>query len=176
MLTGIEKLLFTLLVIFSLVATCYTFSQMIKIWLRGQGQLSYDHAGRRLKDGIVALFTQGNIIKRRRLASVFHWGVAWGFIFYGLVNLLDVAEAVFTGFHLPNNIITNVYDLLADLFSVAVLVGLGYFFLRRFAKKDRHLRIRENVIVHPKARDFEGINKDSLIVIVFIFLHVAAVC
>jgi len=174
MLTGIEKTLFALLVIFSLVASYYTFGQMIKIWLRGQGQLSYDHAGRRIKDGIVALFTQGNIIRRRKLASFFHWGVAWGFIFYGLVNILDVAEALITGFHFPDNIITDFYNLAADLFSVAVLIGIVYFFLRRFAKKDRHLRIRENVIVHPKARDFDGINRDSLIVIVFIFIHVGS--
>lgn len=174
MLTGIEKFLFALLVLFSLVATYYTFSQMIKIWLRGQGQLSYNQIGRRIIDGVMALFTQGQIIRRRKLASVFHWGVAWGFIFYGLVNILDVAEGLITGFHLPDNIITDVYNLAADLFSVAVLVGLVYFFLRRFAQKDRHLQIRENVIVHPKARDLEGINRDSLIVIVFIFLHVGS--
>ncbi len=174
MLTGIEKFLFALLVLFSLVATYYTFSQMIKIWLRGQGKLSFDHAGKRIMDGIMALFTQGRIIRRRKLASVFHWGVAWGFIFYGLVNLLDITEAVISGFHLPDFFLTDVYNLLADLFSVAVLIGIIYFFLRRFAKQDRHLTIRENVLVHPKARDLNGINRDSLIVIVFIFLHVGS--
>ncbi len=174
MLSGIEKILFVLLVVFSLVATYYTFSQMIRIILRGQGALSFDHLPQRVMTGAVALFSQGGILRRRKLASLFHWGVAWGFIFYGLVNLLDIAEALFTGFHLPNNIITNIYDLLADLFSMAVLVGLVYFFLRRFAKKDRHLQIRENVIVHPKARDMDGINRDSLIVIIFITLHVGS--
>jgi Fe-S oxidoreductase len=174
MLTGIEKFLFALLVLFSLVATYYTFSQMIKIWLRGQGQLSFDHAGRRIKEGIMALFGQGNIIRRRKLTSIFHWGVAWGFIFYALVNLLDIAEALIPGFHLPDFILTDIYNLLADLFSMAVLIGIVYFFLRRFAQKDRHLTIRENVVVHPKARDMDGINRDSLIVIVFIFLHVGS--
>jgi Fe-S oxidoreductase/nitrate reductase gamma subunit len=174
MLTGIEKSLFILLLLFSLVAAAYTFNQMIKIWLRGQGTLSYDHAGKRIKAGIAALFTQGNIIRRRKLASVFHWGVAWGFIFYGLVNILDVAEALITGFHLPDNLITDFYNLLADLFSVAVLVGLIYFLLRRFAKQDKILQIRDNVLLHPKARDKNGINRDSLIVIVFIFIHVGS--
>ncbi|PIE81194.1 MAG: [Fe-S]-binding protein [Chloroflexi bacterium] len=174
MLTGIEKFLFALLVLFSLVATYYTFSQMVKIWFRGQGQLSYDHAGRRIWDGIYALFSQGRILRRRKLASIFHFGVAWGFIFYGLVNILDVAEALITGFHFPDNIIIDIYNLLADLFSVAVLLGIVYFFLRRFAQKDRHLTIRENVLVHPKARDQNGVNRDSLIVIIFIFIHVGS--
>jgi Fe-S oxidoreductase/nitrate reductase gamma subunit len=174
MLTGIEKILFVLLVIFSLVATYYTFGQMFRIVLRGQGKLNFDRLPERVITGAMALFTQGRIIRRRRLASVFHWGVAWGFIFYGLVNLLDVAEALITGFHLPNNIITNFYHLLADLFSVAVLVGVVYFFLRRFAKQDKRLHIRENVVVHPQAQNEGGINLDSLIVILFILIHVGS--
>ncbi len=174
MLTGIEKLLFGLLMLFSLVASYYTFGQVVRIVLRGQGKLNFDHLPQRMMTGIVALFGQGNIIKRRRLASIFHWGVAWGFIFYFLVNFLDILEALITGFHLPNNIITNIYDLLADLFSVAVLVGIIFFLVRRFGVQDKALKIRENVLVHPKARDQGGINRDSLIVIVFIFLHVGS--
>jgi Fe-S oxidoreductase/nitrate reductase gamma subunit len=173
MLTPIEKILFILLAIFSLVATYYTFSQMIKIVLRGQGSLNFDRLPQRIVTGIAALFTQGQIIRHRRLASIFHWGVAWGFIFYGLVNLIDVAEALITGFHLPEGFLTNIYHLLADLFSVAVLVGVAYFFIRRFPAQDKALKIRENVLLHPKARN-AGVNRDSLIVILFITIHVGS--
>ncbi|MCA9875070.1 MAG: (Fe-S)-binding protein, partial [Anaerolineales bacterium] len=174
MLTGIEKLLFVLLMVFSLVATYYTFGQVVRIISRGQGKLHFDHLPQRMMTGLVALFGQGNIIKRRPLASLFHWGVAWGFIFYFLVNFLDILEALIPNYRLPDNIVTNVYHLLADLFSVAVLVGIIFFLVRRFAFQDRALKIRENVVVHPKARELGGINRDSLIVIVFIFLHVGS--
>jgi Fe-S oxidoreductase len=172
MLTGIEKLLFALLMIFSLVASYYTFGQVVRIVLRGQGKLNFDNLPQRLVTGVVALFGQGNILRRRKVASIFHWGVAWGFIFYFLVNFLDVLEGLITGFHLPDNIIFDIYNLLADLFSVAVLAGIVFFFIRRFGTKDPALKIRENVLLHPKARLENGVNRDSLIVIVFIFLHV----
>jgi Fe-S oxidoreductase len=53
-----------------------------------------------------------------------------------------------------------------------VLVGLIYFLVRRFGRKDPLLSARENVKLNPKAREI-GINIDSLIVIVFIFLHIS---
>jgi Fe-S oxidoreductase/nitrate reductase gamma subunit len=172
MLTGIEKILFFLLLVFSGVASYYTFGQVFRIVQRGQGKLYFDNLPKRLVVGAVALFGQGNILRHRKVASLFHWGVAWGFIFYFLVNFVDILEALITGFHLPDNFIFNIYKLLADLFSVAVLAGIVYFFIRRFGTKDPALRIRENVVLHPKARQENGINRDSLIVIVFIFLHV----
>lgn len=173
MLTPIEKILFALLAIFSLVATYYTFSQMARVVLRGQGKLNFDRLPQRVATGLIALFNQGRIIRHRRLASIFHWGVAWGFIFYGLVNLVDVAEALITGFHLPDFFLTDIYNLLADLFSVAVLAGIVFFFIRRFPAQDKALKIRDNVLLHPKARA-AGINRDSLIVILFITIHVGS--
>ncbi len=171
MLTPIEKILFSLLVIISLVAALNTWGQMYRIIERGQGQLYTDHLLRRLWEGFLALFTQGSILRRRKLTSIFHIGVAWGFIFYGLVNAIEVAEAMITGFEfLPDNILGNLYRLAADLFSIVVLVGIFYFLIRRFAFKDKALTIRDNVKLAEKAKD--GIALDSLIVIVFIGLHI----
>ena len=171
MLTAIEKILFSLLVIISLTAAFNTWGQMARIIQRGQGRWRTDHLPRRLLAGIVALFSQGRILRRRKLTSIFHFGVAWGFIFYGLVNLVEVAEAMITGFEfLPDNTLGNLYRLTADLFSMAVLIGIFYFLIRRFALKDKALAIRENVKLAEKAR--EGIATDSLIVIVFITLHI----
>ena len=171
MLTAIEKILFSLLVIISLTAAFNTWGQMARIIQRGQGKWRTGHLPRRLLAGIVALFSQGRILRRRKLTSIFHFGVAWGFIFYGLVNLVEVAEAMITGFEfLPDNTLGNLYRLTADLFSVAVLIGIFYFLIRRFALKDKALAIRENVKLAEKAR--EGIATDSLIVIVFITLHI----
>lgn len=171
MLTLIEKILFSLLVVISLVAALNTWGQMARIIERGQGKLYTDHLLRRLWEGFLALFTQGSILRRRKVASLFHFGVAWGFIFYGLVNAIEVAEAMITGFEfLPDSVPGNLYRLAADLFSVAVLVGIFYFLIRRFAFKDKALTFRDNVKLDEKAKD--GIATDSLIVIVFIGLHI----
>ncbi|RMG91818.1 MAG: 4Fe-4S dicluster domain-containing protein [Chloroflexi bacterium] len=173
MLTPTEKLLFALLVAICLTATYTTFQQMAKIITRGQGKLNFNDLPRRVITGVVALISQGRLIRHRRLTSLFHYGVAWGFIFYGLVNILDILEGLIPGFtFFPDNIIGQLYRLLADIFSVAVLVGVAYLLLRRFAFHDPVLGIRENVKLMPKAR--KGIPQDSLVVGLFILMHVGA--
>ena len=173
MLSPIETILFVLLVFFCAVAAYYTWGQMFRIINRGQRQLYFDKIGQRLWIGIRSLFSQGSIISHRPFVSLFHYGVAYGFIFYGLVNLVDLAEGLIPGFHfLEGSILGGFYRLLADLFSLIVLIGLFFFLVRRFGRKDPQLRARENVKLDPKAR-INGINVDSLIVILFIFLHIS---
>ena len=99
MLTTTEKLLFGLLVAISLMATYNTFGLMARIILRGQGRLYFDNFFGRAWAGFVALLSQGRMIRHRKLSSIFHYGVAWGFIFYFLVNAVDVLEGLVPGFH-----------------------------------------------------------------------------
>jgi len=169
MLSPTERLMFILLVAICLVATYNTFRDMFVIIGRGDGRLHFEHLPRRLATGVGALFAQGGIIRRRRLTSLIHFGVAWGFIFYFLVNALDVAEGFIEGFAVPGPV-GDIYRLLADVFSVVVLVGVAYFILRRFAFGDPALKTRDNVPLMAKAR--AGIPRDSLIVGLFILLHV----
>ena len=173
MLTPIEVTLFALLVLFCAVAAYHTWGQMFRIINKGQGQLYFDPLLQRITRGIRAFFTQGDIIDDRRTVSLFHYGVAYGFIFYGMVTLVDLAEGIIPGFHfLDGNILGNIYRLLADLFAVVVIIGLLFFLLRRFSRHDPALQTRENVKLDPMARS-GGISTDSLIVIVFIFLHMS---
>ena len=112
MLSSFEKVLFIFLVLICAVAAVNTFGYMFRIIGRGQGELSRDHAAKRIREGIVSLFSQGEIIRHRRRTSIFHYFVAWGFIFYLLVNAVEVAEGLITGFHFfPDNIIGNLYRL-----------------------------------------------------------------
>jgi len=170
MLTTIEKILFLLLAIASGIAIYFTFGQMIRTILRGQGKIQINNKWKFAKDSLVAFLTQGGIIHKRRLASVFHYGVAWSFVFYGLVNAVDLLEGYIAGFNfLGDSTLGDIYRLVADLFTVAGLIGVVYFLVRRFGVKDPHLRVRENVTIYPKA--LKGIPKDSLIVGLFILLH-----
>lgn len=172
MLTLPEKLLFILAVIASLYYTYHNFYKMFKVIQLGQGQLKLDQLPDRLQKGLRAFFSQGRMIRHRPTASLFHYGVAWGFTFYVLVNLLDVLEG-----YLPSRYyfwqigpIGGLYRLIADILSVAVLVGVAYFLIRRFVKHDPVLTIRDNVKLHPQAA--EGIRRDSLMVGSFILGHV----
>lgn len=171
MLSPTEKLLFILLAAISIGATIVTFEEMRRIIARGQGKLRLDDLPRRLVTGVVALITQGRILKNRKLTSLMHYGVAWGFIFYGLVNVLDVIEGFVLNFHVPG-VLGDAYRFLADIFSVAVLVGVAYLIVRRLfsQSEDGTLSWRENVKLMPKVRS--GVPQDSLIVGIFILLHV----
>jgi Fe-S oxidoreductase len=174
MLSAFERILFLLLVAICLTAVANTFTLMARVIGRGQGALYLDELPRRVMAGIAALFTQGRIIRHRKITSLFHYGVAFGFIFYGLVNVVDVLEGLWPGFtFLHDNIIGQIFRLTADLFAAAVLIGVVYFLLRRFAAQDPALKIRDNVKLMERVRE-GGIAVDSLIVGLFILFHVGS--
>jgi Fe-S oxidoreductase len=62
-----------------------------------------------------------------------------------------------------------VYRLLADVLTVAALVGMALLMVRRFVRKDPALHTRDTTLLHPKAK--AGKQRDSLIVGVFILVH-----
>jgi Fe-S oxidoreductase len=171
MLTLIEKILFAFLVLASLSLTYITFGRMVRTVLRGQGKIRLDQIPKRLVTAAVALFNQGRIIRHRKIASIFHYGVAWSFILYGLANPIDVLEGYLPNFRfLGDTALGGVYRLFIDVFSVTALVGVIFFLARRFLVGDTALKIRENVRVLPQVRD--GIRRDSLIVGLFILIHI----
>ncbi len=171
MLTSIEKILFAVVLLASLYLTYITFSRMIKIVRHGQGQLKFDDLPRRIITGLMAFINQGQIIRHRRLTSLFHFFIAWGFLYYLLVNAVDVVEGYLPGFRfLGHGVPGGLYRLLADVFSMAVLVGMIFFLIRRFVAKVPVLTYHDNVKLHPKA--WPGIPTDSLIVGGFILFHV----
>ena len=171
MLTLVEKILFAFVVATSLYYTYVTFGKMIRIVLRGQGQLNFDDLPQRLWTGFVALIGQGRIIRHRKISSFFHFLIAWGFLYYILVNAVDILEGYIPNFHfLGAGVAGGIYRLLADILSVAVLIGMTYFLVRRFVVKAPVLTFGDNIKLHPKVRS--GIPKDSLIVGGFIWAHV----
>ncbi len=174
MLSPFERIMFLLLVAICMTAVVNTFNLMARVIGRGTRSLYLDELPRRVMAGITALITQGRIIRHRKLTSLFHYGVAFGFIFYGLVNLVDVMEGLIPGFRfLPGSILGDLFRLAADLFGAAVLIGVAYFLVRRFAAKDPALSIRDNVKLMDSVRS-GGIAVDSLIVGLFILTHVGS--
>ena len=174
MLSSFERIMFLLVVAICLTAVANTFTLMARVIGRGQGTLYLDELPRRVMTGIAALFTQGRIIRHRKITSLFHYGVAFGFIFFGLVNAVDILEGLIPGFRFfEGNIIGDLFRLAADLFAAAVIIGVAYFLLRRFAAQDPALKIRENVKLMERVRE-GGIAVDSLIVGLFILMHVGS--
>jgi Fe-S oxidoreductase/predicted secreted protein len=151
------------------------FRRMVVIVMRGDGELYLDNLPMRAFNALRVYITQETTLKTRSLTSLFHLGIVWGFTFYFLVNLGDLLEGYFPDFHFPGTgWVADVYHLAGDVLSIAVLVGVVYFILRRFvlpAKRD--LQFHENVLLHPKVKA-GAVRQDSLIVALFILLHVGS--
>ena len=178
MLSWPEKVIFIVFAAGSLMVAYNQFARMAAVikMANGPDEVVFTGLAKKLLAMVVSLFTQGTIFRARTLVSAIHSAVAWGFIWYALVNVLDLADGYLpTSWHIwrGHNVFAGLFRLLSDGFSVLVLVGVVFFLLRRFGANDDALSIRDNVTVNEKARS-SGISKDSLIVGLFILLHVGA--
>jgi Fe-S oxidoreductase len=176
MLTPVEQMVFILLTLFSLGAAYAGFREMAGTIGRGQGRLYLDNLPSRVFTALRVYLTQNTTMKMRRLTSLFHLAVVWGFTYYFLVNLADLLEGFLPNYRFLENagLLSDAYRLLGDLFSVGVIVGVAYFILRRFVlPNQRDLTWHDNVLLHPAVKA-GGVTRDSLIVAVFILIHVGA--
>jgi Fe-S oxidoreductase len=171
MLTLAEKLIFALAVIASLYLTTRAVQRIIAILRRGHGKVDWALARQRIASTLVKTIALQPVFRTRFGPSLWHGLVAWGFLYYLLVNFGDVLSAYIPNFvFLGEGWIGNIYRLGADLLSAAILIGMLALLLRRFVFRSAALTTRQDVLLHPKAR--YGIRRDSLIVGIFIILHV----
>ncbi|MEN8241007.1 MAG: (Fe-S)-binding protein [Chloroflexota bacterium] len=171
MLTYPEKILFTIAVIASVTAGYAAARRIIAVIRRGQGQVDWSVVPKRLLSVLGKSAVLTPVWRTRFLASLFHALVAWGFLFYMLVNFGDVLEAYIPDFAFAGHgKIGEIYRALSDIFSVAVLVGMVALMIRRFVFRSSALHTAERTLLHPKAA--KGKQLDSLIVGIFILLHV----
>lgn len=177
MLTSVEKLIFFLLALMAIGAAYHGFREVWLIINRGEGRLHLKNLPKRAWTAVRVYITQSTTLKTRRLTSLIHLAVVWGFTYYFLINALDVMIGYIGGFEntlKSGGIVFDVYRLLADLLSVAVLAGVAYFIVRRIAlPSKKELEYHDNVLLHPKVKEGR-VFTDSMIVAIFILVHVGA--
>lgn len=171
MLTVFEKLLFAALVLAAIWNGYWGFRKVYLVILRGQGDFDDDNIIPRATNALLTWLTLRPTWKTRPISSIFHAMIAWGFTFYFLVNFGDILQGYFPITFLGKGVIGNIYRLLADVFSVSVIIGMLYFLIRRFIFDSPVLKFRENVKLLDKVRR-GGTQTDSLIVGLFILFHV----
>ena len=173
MLTLLEKILFLLAVASSLFFTGRAALRILRTLQRGRGKPDWSQVPGRLLGVIAKTVSLAPTFKTRLGVSLLHLLVAWGFLYYLLVNLGDLLEAFNSQFHfLGQGTLGGLYRLGADLITVGALAGMTALLIRRFALRPAGLSARQDVLLHPKART--GIRRDSLVVGVFILVHVGA--
>ena len=172
MLTLAEKLLFLAAVVVSFYLSYLRFRQLYLVVRRGAGEFpSRGELVGRLAHAAGRWLTFGNLWKSRGRAGVFHALIAWGFVFYLLVNFGDLLQGYLPIRFLDENPLGAVYRFLADIITVAILTGMVYFLLRRFVVHTPALGYHDNVKLVDEVKA-GGIRRDSLVVGLFILLHV----
>ena len=173
MLTIIEKIVFGLLVLGAAAAALREADRIRRVIRRGWGRPMLDRLPERAVQAAVKAAAFQPTWRVRLVPSLLHAFVGWAFIFYLLVNLGDVLQAFLPNFtFMGNGVIGGVYRLIADVLSVAALVGMSLLLVRRFVVRTPALRLHEHTTVHPQARN--GMRRDSAIVGSFILVHVGS--
>ncbi|GBF04956.1 cysteine-rich domain-containing Fe-S oxidoreductase [Deinococcus aerius] len=118
--------------------------------------------------------TQERTFRRRPWVSVLHAFIFYGFTYYLLVNVVDGLEGYFHFNITSESPLGAVYNVLADILSFLVLVGVIALVIRRlFLPSKRDFKFSEKTLLHPLLkRNF--ILRDSLIVSAFITFHVGS--
>ncbi|WP_299428036.1 (Fe-S)-binding protein [uncultured Meiothermus sp.] len=171
MLTTPEKVFFLLLVLAAVYFGGGALYRVYKAIRRGAPEDRFDNLPSRLGRALWQTITMQTVFKKRPWVSLLHSFVFYGFVFYLLVNLVDVLEGLFPfkargGFW-------NGFNLVADILTALILVGIVGLMIRRFSGGGRKtFTWREKTPVHEKVRG--GIPTDSAIVGSFIFFHVGS--
>ncbi len=175
MLSSAEQLVFLLLVLICGTLAAQGFRRIATVVRAGQPAARTDDFPQRLLKALIDVGLQKPLFKARPVASFFHAFIFFGFSFYLLVNVNDVLEAYVEGWTTIGsaNPVALAFNLFSDLFSVLVLVGIVYFLIRRFVGKPKVFEFNQNVLLNPAVQS-GGIRKDSLVVGIFIILHVGS--
>src|SRR5262245_5744232 len=168
MLTLTEKILFLLLALGSLYYGGKKFNDVYRAISRGKPDPRLDHLSDRIKRALWIVLTQQSVFKKRPVLSFLHALIFYGFVFYFLVNLVDVLEGFF-GVHARGGA-WNIFNLAADLLTTGVLTGIVGMVIRRWWAQPKDFEFPANVPVEPEVR--AGILRDSSVVAAFIIFHV----
>ena len=134
----------------------------------------FDVLGTRIVSALVSSLTQERTFRRRTAISTLHAFIFYGFTYYLLVNLVDGLEGYLPFAITSASPLGAVYNLLADVLSFLVLVGVIALVIRRLlTPSKRDFRFNGKSLLHPLVKQ-NYILRDSLIVSAFIVFHVGS--
>ena len=172
MLTPVERIIFFLLATGSLYLAQRFFRQAARVIARGEGHLHVEEIPKRIWRAFEVTVTQRTVFRARLGTSLIHALIVWGFLVYFLVNAGDVLEGYVDVQFLGTGIVGNLYRLVSDVLSLLIIMGMVYFLVRRFVVRSPELAFHENIKLH--SRVLSGLSRDSLIVGLFILIHVGS--
>lgn len=190
MLSSTEQIVFIIMVVIFGGWTVWGFYGAYKIMRASRSAPKRKNVLWTLTKALLDVGLQKTIITARPLMTMFHTFIFVGFSYYFIINVTDLLEGFVPGFELiyggeplvhayPETAaivetgVFNIYNVLGDVLSVFVLIGMIAFIIRRASGKDKRQRFNDGVLLNPKVLK-GSVHKDSYIVGGFIMSHVGA--
>lgn len=170
---SLEKSFFILLIFVSISFSGIGFFRIYRQIVSSIGEFDFGVITTNWKSAFLNVMFLLKTYKIRKPISILHAFIAYGFLFFLIVNIGDIIY-FFTGnqsFGITNWI-GDVYRAKAELFNILILVGIIGMMIRRFVIKPESLFVGERNFLSLSATN--GIKRDSLIVGSFIILHTSA--
>ncbi len=128
MLSLIEKIVFTILLILTLFEFIRPIGYRIKLIKLGQPENRFGNPFKRVSNAIRSFFLLTCSLKKERPFTGFiHIFILYGSLTFDTITGVHILEGVLKGFY-----ISNVHAFIADVFSVLVLIAVTYFIIRRY--------------------------------------------
>src|SRR6266542_4153746 len=150
MLTTVEKILFVLLALGSLYYGGKKFYDVYRAIARGKPDARLDNLRQRIRRAIWIVLTQQSVIKKRPIVSFLHALIFYGFVFYFLVNLVDVLEG-FLGVRASGGA-WSLFNLAATILIGGMVIGIIGMALRRWFGRPKNFNLTATIPVQRQVR------------------------
>jgi Fe-S oxidoreductase len=122
---------------------------LLRLLLRGKALARWDHIPARVGRVIVYVFGQARLLANDFWPGLMHATIFWGFVILTLGTVEFFGKAVTQSFFLPLMSDTAPYLIVEDVFSVLVILAVGYAMFRRLVTRPRRLNLstEANVIL-----------------------------
>ena len=153
--TEIEKIILAVVTLLAISFFIYAIFSKVRYVLSGKPEKRFDNLFKRFIRAFTQVVFQSKVIYERPISGIAHFIIYFSFVLYLLVTV-DHFSAAFGGHILGTGSFHHYFYLIVKILSIAVLVCVLYFFVRR-------------IFFKPKFFNYPP--TESLIILGFVSLH-----
>src|ERR1700674_2474450 len=120
---------------------------LVRLMLKGKPASRWDRLPARVLSVVVNVLGQARLIRGDFWPGLMHATIFWGFCILTLGTIEFFGKGVTEQFYLPFMSNTPAYLILRDVFSVAVILAIGYAMFRRLVTKPRRLTMSTEALL-----------------------------
>jgi Fe-S oxidoreductase len=140
-------LIFYGLIVLAAVLFAQRVVYLLRLLLKGKPMPRWSHVPTRIWHVIVYVFAQVRLLANDFWPGLMHATIFWGFVVLTLGTIEFFGKGVIESFFLPGLSDTAPYLIVQDVFSVLVILAVGYALYRRLVVKPRRLNLSAEALV-----------------------------